>query len=230
MKLGFLAGTFAALGLLGCSGGGGGTADVPGKDSGPVADAPDPGASVPDIPPGKDIAQPDYGEVYVSPDDQAFVKSYLKVLGDSKDMTTDQLFAAHYQDRPYVKALSADPLKADFLDLIDGAYSLNAAEKDRLKANGFVVTDRVRFDSHPLAYQDIFQKDLPVLITTDSILFAIHKSYDLMLKKIEEEALIPTLDTLLAQMHPYFQPPPGPIDPVTEAGLMDCDQIGRAHV
>ncbi|NOZ02308.1 MAG: DUF3160 domain-containing protein, partial [Deltaproteobacteria bacterium] len=50
-----------------------------------------------------------------------------------------------------------------------------------------------------------------VLITTDSILFAIHNSYDLMLKTVEQSGLIPALDSMLAAAHTAL----GKMDPAT---------------
>ncbi len=113
----------------------------------------------------------------------------------------DELFARHYVERPYANGPGFDPADADGLDRIDDAYALTTPEKTVLAAQGFVVVDRVAYSSHPIGYQDIFQRDLPVLVTVDSILFALHKSYDLMLQETEMSLLIPMLDDLLARAH-----------------------------
>jgi hypothetical protein len=146
-------------------------------------------------------SQPDFGEVYTSPGDQQFMQGYLQAQAESADMTFEQLMALYFEERPYASEPGFDPLSADLLGLIDEAYVLSGAEKDAIHANGFMVTDRVRWDSHPMGYLDIYTKDLPVLITTDSILFAIHNSYDKILKTLEEQALIKTLDGILAGAH-----------------------------
>ena len=62
--------------------------------------------------------------------------------------------------------VAVDALKADNLDLIDKAYTLTQPEKDGLATNGFVVSDRVRFDSHPMGYLEIYQQDLPEVART----------------------------------------------------------------
>jgi len=48
---------------------------------------------------------------------------------------------------------------------------------------------------------DIWRKDLPVFITTDAILHALHRSYDNILKYVEVNYLIPKLTELLNQIH-----------------------------
>lgn len=188
-----------AFGLTACSGTGG-----DGTDSG----TPDPGASIDPGQPfdpgtGQDnaIAKPDYGETYVSTVDKAFLESFQQALQTSQDMTADELMARHYVERPFVDSLGIDATKAEYLDLIDGAYALTTDEKSRLGDQGFFVSDRVQWASHPMGYMDLFDQDIPVLITTDSILFAIHNSYDLMLKKVEQQGLIPALDDILASAH-----------------------------
>jgi len=188
-----------AFQLSACSGGGGDATDNGAPDPGGVIDpgqAPEPGGS-PDVV----IAGPDYGETFVSTGDKVFMESFKLALQESQDMTADELMAKHYVERPYVGSLGVDALKADYLDLIDGAYAFTADEKSRLADQGFFLSDRVQWASHPMGYQDLFDKDLPVLITTDSILFAIHNSYDLMLKNVEQQGLIPVLDDILASAH-----------------------------
>ncbi len=184
--------------LAACASGGGESTDVT-ADPGVADVAGDPSATDPAG--DTSTGQPDWGEVAVSPETAQYVKAFVQELQSSKDMTTDQLLAKYYVPRPYLAKVAVDALKADNLDLIDTAYTLTQPEKDALGANGFFVSDRVRFDSHPMGYLEIYQKDLPVLVTTDSILFAIHKSYDLMLKTTEEQALIGMLDDLLAKAH-----------------------------
>ncbi|MBM4395862.1 MAG: DUF3160 domain-containing protein [Deltaproteobacteria bacterium] len=207
--LGLLAALALAAGGCGTDGGGGG-GDPGGGDLGggdPGAGDPgggDPGGGDPgggDVPEPGDPGQADWGEVALSPDEASFVSSYLMVLEESEDMTTEELFAKHYQERPYLAGVGVDALAAGGMDLIDGALVLTKAEKDRVAADGFAVLDRVRFANHPLGYLDIYQKDLPLLVTADSILFAIHKSYDEMLKQVEEKALIAALDAMLATTH-----------------------------
>ncbi|MBL6975794.1 MAG: DUF3160 domain-containing protein [Deltaproteobacteria bacterium] len=188
------------LAFMACSSTGGGGTDAVTPDPGSTVDPGqplDPGTGAQDVV----IAKPDYGETYVSTVDKAFLESFQQALQTSVDMTADELMEKHYVERPFVDSLGVDATKAEYLDLIDGAYALTDDEMTRLADQGFFLSDRVQWGSHPIGYQEIFDKDLPVLITTDSILFAIHNSYDLMLKKVEQQGLIPALDDILASAH-----------------------------
>ncbi len=81
-----------------------------------------------------------------------------------------------------------------------------------------------------MAYLDLYRNDVPVLVTTDSILFAIHNSYDVMLKRVEEEVLIPALGALLAAAHAEvagMAPPPE--DAVLAQGQQDADLFFEAN-
>jgi hypothetical protein len=47
------------------------------------------------------------------------------------------------------------------------------------------VSERLAFKQFMQAYAGIYWKDLPVLVTTDSLLDAIHRTYDMMLWWVE---------------------------------------------
>jgi len=225
-----LAGLLAALAVWGCGEGGKMAGDAtpeglvsPGDDTGPGLPeedgvVPEEDGVVPEedgFVPAPDITQPDYGEVYVTPEDKEFLQQYKSLLAESQDMTTEELFAKHYAERPYLDKPGFDAKTATYYDLIKDGMGLTAPEEKLIADKGFAVLDRVQWGSHPLGYMEVFAQDLPVLITTDSILFAIHKSYDLMLKDFEEETLIPALEEILLTAH------------LKIAGLMDA---GEAEV
>jgi hypothetical protein len=99
--------------------------------------------------------------------------------------------------RPYLAQVSSSPREAQYFDLVDGAMSLSEAEMDKLAHNGFVVTDRLAWQRFVEAYAWIYWQDLPVLVTTDSILHAIHQSYDHLLMSLESSILTPRLQQFL---------------------------------
>ena len=189
--------------LAGCQEGDGDASGPGGTDdtTQPSEDAGAPPEDTGGTTPEPDITDPDYGDVFVAPDDEQFIADYQAMLVASEDMSFEELMEQYYEPRAFIDKPAFDALEADHLDLIDEALALTTAEREAIEARAFVVSDRLRYDSHPVAYLDVFVKDLPVLITTDSILFAIHNSYDLMLKRVEERALIPTLRKLLDGMH-----------------------------
>jgi hypothetical protein len=86
-------------------------------------------------------------------------------------------------------------------DLIETAYTLTDYEKSLLQKNGFVVTERLRKDSFIDQLLDIWKNDLPLFISTDAILHAMHYYYDTILMKIELGVLRNHLAELLSRMH-----------------------------
>jgi Protein of unknown function (DUF3160) len=136
----------------------------------------------------------------------------LKEIGQ----ITPREFADRYPTPNYLPKLSWDPTTAKFFDkvnadkvvkVIDGqkleltGYHLTDDELVKFRSNGFVVTERLGGYAFGQLYYDIYTRDLPVFITSDSVLHAWHRSYDAMLEELEFTYLIQTLDAVLAGMH-----------------------------
>ena len=100
--------------------------------------------------------------------------------------------------RAYLAQVGFTPDAAKYFPLVDHTLQLTPAELDRLRANGFVVSDRLAFTDFSTAYAYIYQKDLPVLITTDSLLQAVHQTYDDLLVHLETRVLPDQLTHLLS--------------------------------
>lgn len=90
---------------------------------------------------------------------------------------------------------------AAWLDSITIKYGLTQDELDLLGENGFVVTERVTPKTFEEAYEDAWHKDLPVAVTTDAILHAVHMSYDRILKDTERYFLMNELSEMLQDLH-----------------------------
>ncbi len=102
---------------------------------------------------------------------------------------------------PSATTLSYDPLTAANLNLVRSSkIGLTAAEEAVLARNGFVVSDRMKAPTFAYGYASVYADDLPVFISGDSILYAVHRSYDEILKQLELVSLRPTLKTLLEGM------------------------------
>lgn len=87
------------------------------------------------------------------------------------------------------------------LNLIQASeLGLNQAELEKLGANGFVISSRLAYPSFPYAYAAIYVHDLPVFVSGDMVLEAVHRSYDDMLQALEIEVLIPRVQRLLDSM------------------------------
>ncbi len=148
----------------------------------------------------------------------------LKKIGQ----ITPKQFADRYPTPKYLGKLSFDPTTAKFFDEVnaekvkksggksiseDGkkefkwpdvelpGYKLNPDELAKFKANGFVVSERLGGTSFGQLYYDVYQRDLPVFVTSDSVLHAWHRSYDAMLEELELTYLLHSLDAILAAMH-----------------------------
>ena len=137
---------------------------------------------------------------------------FERELGRVGQISTKQ-FAEFYPAPEYLSGLTWDPTTAKFFDKINvekvvkkkgvelAGYKLNADEMTLFKKNGFVVSERLGTKSFGGAYYDIYTRDLPVFITSDSVLHAWHRSYDAMLAELETEYFKPALGKILAGMH-----------------------------
>ena len=102
---------------------------------------------------------------------------------------------------PATAALSYDPASALGLDTIQASeLRLNEAELSKLYKNGLVVSKRQQFPSFAYGYKSIYFGDLPVYVSADSILEAVHRTFDVLLKQTEEQVLVGELSTLLGHM------------------------------
>lgn len=101
----------------------------------------------------------------------------------------------------HAASLGYSPGDAEFLDRIQAsALALDAAELGVLEQHGFVVSARQQFPNFFRGYAAIYMEDLPVYVSADALLDALHRSYDQILIDIEMQVLIPALDQLLRSM------------------------------
>ncbi|MCE7987551.1 MAG: DUF3160 domain-containing protein [Caldilinea sp. CFX5] len=105
--------------------------------------------------------------------------------------------AQTFTTTPYLEQLNIPLDGVKYLPLVEQTLALNTSERDALARNGFVVSDRIRWQRFIEAYAWIYWKDLPVLVTTDSLLHAFHQSYDDLLQELELSILTPQLAALL---------------------------------
>jgi hypothetical protein len=109
-----------------------------------------------------------------------------------------------------------NPQQAADFRLIDGELHLSDDELALLAHRGFMITERLTFEQFKRAYAWIYWKDLPVLVTTDAILHAIHQTYDEMLKRVEMDLLTQKLIEMLTGVRAYL----GEINAPTNARLL----------
>lgn len=84
-------------------------------------------------------------------------------------------------------------------------YAISNEEYETLKANGIFIKTPSTPTSFPQVYAELHNNDIPVMVTADSMLFALHTYYDLALKKVETTKLLPQLTNicklLLDELH-----------------------------
>eukprot|EP01103_Thecamoeba_quadrilineata_P002343 TRINITY_DN12313_c0_g1_i1.p1 TRINITY_DN12313_c0_g1~~TRINITY_DN12313_c0_g1_i1.p1 ORF type:complete len:713 (-),score=96.26 TRINITY_DN12313_c0_g1_i1:59-2176(-) len=149
----------------------------------------------------------------------ASFKAQLQKIGE---ITSDQ-FRQQIKPTQYLERISYDPTTSKYWNLLSAKVSpnqfsifksqrnfdtrLNVNEMKVFKKNGFVVTDRIGTNSFGKAFHDIYSNDLPLFISTDSVLHAWHRSFDKILADIETHYLFETLETILTGMHEALRSP-----------------------
>lgn len=128
-------------------------------------------------------------------------EEYLRLkqaVADTENLSGTELLGRYpTTDAP----LGYDPASAEFLDRIQAsALGLSEGELATLTDHGFVISRRQAFPTMLRGYAAIYSEDLPVYISADALLDAVHRAYDKMLARIESSVLIGDLDRLLAQL------------------------------
>jgi hypothetical protein len=120
--------------------------------------------------------------------------------------------------------LSFDPSGAQYFDTVHNALKMTPQETEIFRRKGVVSVDHQQPFSMGGAYYTIWAKDLPVLVTTDSILHALHRSYDNILKQLEVGLFVDRIDQVLTALHQEVarNAQNAPSDPI-KASLHDLD-------
>lgn len=133
------------------------------------------------------------------PDRQAELDAYMKEAQAAASMT-----AADFGNKypvSFASGFNYDPTTADGMALIQAsALALDQDEMAKLGKNGFVISEKKRFPTFVYGYQSVYAQDLPVYVSADSIMYAVHRSYDAILKAVELASLAPDLQDLLTSM------------------------------
>ncbi|MEO0321885.1 MAG: DUF3160 domain-containing protein [Myxococcota bacterium] len=140
-------------------------------------------------------------ELELSPEAEALRAS----LEAAESLSAGELLSA--SEVPFEGELGYDPLAAEYLDLIQGSsFALGDPELARLARDGFVIDDRRSFPSFGWALTEVYAGDLPVYVSADAILDAVHRSYSDILKFMEFGVLAPALDELLEGLRGELAP------------------------
>lgn len=128
---------------------------------------------------------------------------YSGVVRSNQNLAADALLSRHTPESPYFREVTGDTLLSRHacFDSIGSRLGLTPAEKSALAKNRFMVSERLRYLSFGDAYYSVYLKDLPVMVTTDAVLQALHMSYDNLLKDLEVKLLRPRLKTVLTSLY-----------------------------
>ncbi len=110
-------------------------------------------------------------------------------------------FLAKHAGAAYIDKLTYDPTTAASLPEIRKYAGLGSEHDKLLAQNGFVAVGDSPTFTFASTYLDLYHNDLPVYISSDSLLHALHKSFDSMLLDFEQQVLITEVDRMLAAMH-----------------------------
>jgi hypothetical protein len=137
--------------------------------------------------------------VTITPDQQAVLDKIRMEALATDTMTADE-FGTRYAV-PLQTSLGYDPAQSLNLPKIQAsALGMSATENALFMKNGFVISAAHKFPTFTYGYQAIYSEHLPLFVSADSILNAVHRSYDSILKFLEQSVLMSELDTMLSGM------------------------------
>ncbi len=128
---------------------------------------------------------------------------YKQFLEDNKTLTASQLISenpiktTYYASRTYPAELNNIP----WFDSINRVFKLTSAEKDLVKNDYFMVSERLKSFAWADAFIEIYNNDLPLFISSDFVLGTLHNSYDAILQTLEWQFLEPNLIELLDALY-----------------------------
>lgn len=150
----------------------------------------------PGMPP-QDASPPAALQLSLSPADQSAVAALEDKLAPLSAATAESLMAAH--PVKFEAELGYDPKAAVGIDLIQkSGCSLAQEELDKLGEQGFAISRTRTFPNMAYGLKTIYFYDLPVYISIDPILDAVHNAYKNILKSVETGLLHVELDLVLS--------------------------------
>ncbi len=148
--------------------------------------------------PSDAVAVPDSVRPEPGPLSERF-RALSQELVAARVQSPEELALSHAVE--HVAELGFSPGEAEFLDRIQAsALSLTQAELAALQRGGFVISKRQTFPTFLRGYAAIYMEHLPVYVTADAILDALHRSYDEILLMLESRVLQGELRAMLGEM------------------------------
>jgi len=132
--------------------------------------------------------------------------AYQTFLQDNQNLTPQQLAGIYPMQNSYYNDMTnvMNTTDVSFLDSVLLKYKLSNDEISLLNKNHLVVSERMNFNTFGHALHDIYIKDLPVFLTTDAVLHALHMSYDRILMDLEISILEPKLKDIVNKLYKAY--------------------------
>lgn len=162
--------------------------------------------------------------------DPWLAEEYAPVQEQAKQLSVDA-FLDLYPQPAYVQSLSYDALASSGLELIRPYAGLTDAHDKALATNGFVAIDAAETSTFATTYLDIYNNDLPILVTADSLLYVLHKSFDSILMHFERTVLRAETLAMLETSHKSLGERLAKLPPELKAAALDLDvylTVGRS--
>lgn len=116
------------------------------------------------------------------------VEAYNEYLKSHEDMTYQQLLD-EYPAGLFQRYAKINPYDAEYFDSIMIKFPLSDYEVKLISDHSFMVSGNRKYNSFQKPLYDIYHADLPVYVSADAILHALHVSFDNILKEKEENEL-----------------------------------------
>ena len=121
-------------------------------------------------------------------------QNYFPEETEAKENKNQQLaFSSYYQPINISVNLSVPPYPLPLnlsnianIENITAKFRLNEREKELLRNNGFMITDYGCVDDIVAPYKSMKRRDIPIFVTTDTLLHLYHIQFNEILKGIEE--------------------------------------------
>lgn len=154
---------------------------------------------------------------------------YTKFLQENKGLTVSGLMEM-YPAGVFRLTAPVDETKADWFDAVNHSLTLTPYERFLLSRHSFVVTERLSYPDFNAAFYDVYSKDLPLYISSDAILHAMHRTYSKVLKNLELTVLMHAIGDLLSSMHGSLRTVAVQQDELVRKAVNDADiflTVGR---
>ncbi|MFA5513204.1 MAG: DUF3160 domain-containing protein [Candidatus Kapaibacterium sp.] len=127
------------------------------------------------------------------------IEAYKEFIEKNKDMSVEQLLQM-YPAGNFLEDAPTDFYGSEFGNEIADKFSLTPYEVSLINKHGFMVSERLNYPTFIHSFWDIFIKDMPVYISSDAVLQALHFSFNKILINFEDYHIVKNLDSALRKI------------------------------